>query len=302
MGSLQPGPRLYRLGPAARVAAMDGAGPLLLDQFPIAAPMQRVKGRGELTLRSDAGRAAIVRLYQEGAAKLRLPNRHGAAAVEAVLINSAGGMTGGDHMDWRFEAGDGVAMVLTTQACDKVYKASAGSAEVRTHLHVGAKSRIDWLPQETIVFDHAALDRRLEADIAPGGKLLAVEAVLMGRRAMGETLTHASIRDRWRIRRDGRLIFADDVRLEGDIAQTAGRAAVLGGASAYASILLVSDEAEDLLDPLRAAVGGAGGASAFDGKLFCRIAATDGADLRRRLVAALGVLRGEAPLPRVWSL
>ena len=282
---------------------MDDAGLSLLDPIPLAVPaMQRVKGRGELTLRCDGGRAAIDRLYQEGAAKLRLPHRHGAAAAEAVLINTAGGMTGGDRMDWRFEAGAGVAAVLTTQACEKVYKASAGAAEVRVALHVGAGARIDWLPQETIVFDHAALDRRLDADVAPGGRLLAVEAVLMGRRAMGETLTDASIRDRWRVRRDGRLIFADDVRLDGSPARIAERAAVLGGAAAYASILLVSDEAENLVDPLRDAIGQDGGASAFDGKLFCRIATTDGAALRRRLVAAIGVLRGDAPLPRVWSL
>ena len=267
--------------------------------------MQRVKGRGELTLALRDGRAAPVRLYQEGAAKLRLPYRHGSPAAEAVLINTAGGLTGGDRMHWRFEAGAGVAATLTTQACEKVYRASSGAAQVSVELHVGAGGRIDWLPQETIVFNHAALERRLEADVATGGRLLAVEAVLMGRRAMGERLTDASIRDRWRVRRDGRLIFADEVRLEGAIVDTAARAAVLGGAGAYAALLLVADDAERLLDPVRAAIdrsGGTGGASAFDGKLFCRIAATDGAGLRRTLLAALGALLDGAPLPRVWSL
>ena len=273
--------------------------------MPVAA-MQRAEGRGEIVVRQTAGVTRLERLYQEGCAKLRSPNGHGADGLEAVLINSSGGLTGGDRMHWRAEAGEGGRLTLTTQACEKVYRASEGVAEVATRLHIGAGARIDWLPQETILYDRAALSRALEVEIGAGGTLLAAEAVLLGRRAMGETVQSASLHDRWRIRREGRLIFADDTRLEGLVTALAAKAATLDGASAYASVLLVSSEADRLIEPVRATLDGVsgaqGGASAFDGKLFCRIVAQDGMALRRALIPVLTALRGGLDLPRIWTI
>ncbi|MDB5433166.1 MAG: urease accessory protein UreD [Caulobacter sp.] len=260
--------------------------------------LQRTRGEGRLTI---AG-ARVRELYQLGAAKIRLPNAHGAHAQEAVLINTGGGLTGGDRMAWRVAAEDGAHLTVTTQACEKVYRSTGGPAHVDTALDIGPGAAIDWLPQETILFDRAELARTLEADIAEGGRLLALESVVLGRQAMGETVRQGSLRDRWRVRRQGRLIFADDIRLDGAMADLAARPAALAGGRAFATLLLVEDEAERLLEPVRAALAGRGGASAFGGKLTCRIVAADGLTLRRALLPALQALRQDAPLPRVWSL
>lgn len=267
---------------------------------PLPAP-QRARGVGRLTVRHEDGATRLVELFQEGSAKLRLP-RARADAVEAVMINSGGGMTGGDRFSWTIDVGDSAAAVLTTQACEKVYRAQAGEAVVATRLIVGAGARLDRLPQETILFDRSALARTIEADVAADGRLLLAESVVLGRRAMGETLTRAHFHDRWRIRRDDRLLFADDLKLSGDIPALTASPPLLGGAGAFATLLLVAPDAETSLDAARAAIGGLGGASAFDGKLVVRIAAPDGLTLRRALLPAIAVLSGGRPAPSVWTL
>lgn len=273
-------------------------GPSALPDLPA---LQRARGCGRIAVGAEDGRTRLARLYQEGCGKIRLPKDARAEGLEAVLINSSGGLTGGDRMTWAAEAGAGARLTLTTQACEKVYRARDGQAEVRTALTVGEDARVDWLPQETILFDGGALSRRLEADLAPGARLLAVEAVILGRTAMAETVRVGALRDRWRVRSEGRLIFADDLRMDGPIADLAAQAPVLAGARAFASLLLVDANAGRFLTPLRAALGSTGGASAFDGKLFARVTASDGFELRRALLPALEILRDGAPLPRVWS-
>ncbi|HEX7760765.1 MAG TPA: urease accessory protein UreD [Caulobacteraceae bacterium] len=265
-------------------------------------PLQRAVGLGRIAVKQDGGVTRLDRLYQDGCAKIRLPRDHAATSLEAVLINSSGGLTGGDRMSWRGEAGDGGALTLTTQACEKVYRARDGRAEVEVSLTAGASARLDWLPQETILFDGAALSRRLDADLAADARLLVMEAVVLGRAAMGETVRQGELRDRWRIRREGKLIFADDLAFAGPVAATAALAPILAGAGAFASLLLAADDADRVLSPLRQVIGPAGGASAFDGKLFCRIVAADGMALRRVLLPAISLLRGGELVPRVWHI
>jgi urease accessory protein len=264
------------------------------------AVLQRARGAGRIAVTADGAQTRLSRLYQEGCAKIRLPRDARAKGLEAVLINTAGGVTGGDRIDWRADVAEGARLTLSTQACEKVYRSSEGEARIGVTLCVGEGARLDWLPQETILFDRGALARRLEADLAEGASLLAVEAVVLGRAAMGETVHEGALHDRWRIRRQGRLIFADDLRLEGRIAELAARAPLLAGARAFASLLLVADDAPRRLEPLRDSIGPLGGASAFDGKLFARIAAPDGFTLRRALLPAIETLRDGCPLPRVW--
>jgi urease accessory protein len=270
-------------------------------------PLQRAAGAGRIAVKAEDGVTRLARLYQDGCAKIRLPTDHAARGLEAVLINTSGGLTGGDRMSWRVDAQPGARLTLTTQACEKIYRARPGPggdghAEVAVSLNAQPGARIDWLPQETILFDGAALRRTLEADLAADARLLAVEAVVLGRTAMGETVRRGALRDRWRIRREGRLIFADDLRLEGPVADIAVLAPTLAGGKAFAALLLVADDAERFLAPVRAAIGSAGGASAFDGKLFARIVADDGLSLRRALLPAIERLRDGEPCPRVWRL
>ncbi|NRP70107.1 Urease accessory protein UreD [Ensifer psoraleae] len=268
---------------------------------------QRAWGRGRLVAKSRSGRACIAELYQEGCAKIRLPRTFD-ASMEAVLINSSGGVTGGDRISWAFEAGEGTALTLTTQACEKIYKASAGTADISTRISVASGSRVDWLPQETILFDRASMSRSLEVDLAEDATFLAVEAVLLGRKAMGEVVQAGLFRDRWRVRSGGRLLHAENLTLADDIAALAGRSAVLRGAAAFATLLYVGTDCEPMLSRLRGTIGdrASAGASHFRvagrDKLVARVAATDGFALRKILVPLISHLRNDASVPKVWTL
>lgn len=271
---------------------------------------QRVRGEGTLDVGMVEGRTRIRRLYQHGAAKIRLPQAN-QGPLEAVLINTAGGMTGGDRLDWSFGIGAGAAAVFTTQACERIYRTVHGGAEIRTAVTVEPGGHLAWLPQETILFDRCALDRRLDVDLQGDATALIAEALIFGRRSMGETVTSARYRDTWRIRRNGRIVHAENMALSGDVAKSLARAAVANGAGAVASVLLVSPDAEARLEAVRGLIGDAGGASAWSvssgqggatGKLLARIIGEDGYQLRRRLVPVLELLNGRADLPKVWSL
>ncbi|MDC7741084.1 MULTISPECIES: urease accessory protein UreD [Rhizobium] len=263
---------------------------------------QRAEGRGHLAAKLFDGRTRIRELYQEGAAKIRLPDTFD-ASMEAVIINTAGGLTGGDRMSWSVVAGAGTRIDVTTQACEKIYKASAGTAEVSTSIEVGAGARVDWLPQETILFDRASLSRRLDVDLDEDAEFLAVEAVLLGRKAMGEMMETGLFRDRWRIRRSGRLIHAEELRLSDGVAALAARQAVLGGQVAFVTLLYAGPLAEAYLGKVRPLVEGPmGGASAWNDKLIVRLAAPDGFSLRKILIPVISALRNGAPVPKVWNL
>ncbi|MGF0540305.1 urease accessory protein UreD [Agrobacterium sp. ES01] len=263
---------------------------------------QRARGRGRVVAKALDGRSRLAELFQEGAAKIRLPQTF-SDEMEAVIINTAGGLTGGDRMDWSISAGAGTFITATTQACEKIYKAQEGTAEITTAIEAGAGARVHWLPQESILFDNASLTRRLDVDLAEDAELIAVEAVLLGRKAMGETMQHGLMRDSWRIRRAGKLIHAEELKLDGDISALTAEVAVLSGQAAFATLLYVGPIAEALLPKVRAVLGeGEGGASHWNGKLVVRMAACDGFALRKKLIPVISVLRGGASVPKVWNL
>lgn len=270
--------------------------------------LQRVRGEGRLVVKSLAGRTRIDRLYQEGAAKIRLPHGTNGDGLEAVLINTAGGLTGGDRIAWTLELAPGTRLSASTQACEKTYKADPDAhAEVNVRLSLGAGASLAWLPQETILFDRAALRRRIDVDMEAGARLLLVEPLLFGRLAMGESVAAGSFRDRWRIRHDGRLVHAEEFAIDGAIGATLAETAVTGECCAAATLLLVADDATERLDVVRACLGDAGAASAWTvgagtpGKLLARIVAADGYALRKTLVPLIRLLNGQAGLPRIWS-
>jgi urease accessory protein len=266
---------------------------------------QRVDARARLAVHRTEGLTRVGRLYQEGAAKIRMPEVS-ADPLEAILINTAGGLTGGDRIAWEVEAGPGASIVLTTQACEKLYRSRSGEARADVKLAAAEQSRIAWLPQETIVYDRSCFSRRLEVDLAEGAEALIVEATLFGRRAMGETVSQALFSDRWRVRQSGRLVHAEAFSIGPDLAATLARPAVAGGAVAVATVLLVSHEAETFLRQAREIIGDEGGVSFWTaggtGKLLARLVAGDGYGLRKRLAPLVGLLNGQAGLPKVWSL
>lgn len=276
-----------------------------LNHSPSAASrLQRIQAKGRVSAVCKEGRSRLDRLYQEGSAKIRLPRVPG-STLEAVLINTGGGLTGGDRLEWDVEAGPGAALVATTQACEKVYRSPEGEARVTCRLKAGENGFLAWLPQETILFDASALSRTLEVDLAASARALIVEATIFGRTAMGERVRQARFRDRWRVRVDGRLVHAEDLAVEGGVDALLARAAIGNGAVAIATVLMVDRDAEAKLPAVRDMIGPGDGASAWtvgkSGKLLARLAATDGHGLRQRLIPLLRLLSEKAGLPRIWS-
>lgn len=278
--------------------SFEGAGRAALAE-------QRVDASGVLAVRRRVGRTRIERLFQEGAAKIRLPQGVG-DPLEAVLINTAGGLTGGDRLSWRISVAEGAHATVTTQACEKVYRSSGGEATSAIALDVGVGASLAWLPQETILFDGSAFRRTISADFAAGARGLIVESTLFGRLTMGETLRRGLFSDRWRIRSGGRLVHAEDFAIGPEVAGRLAARAATGGACAVATVLALRDDAEELLDRARALVGEDGGASAWrvaeTGKFLARLIAEDGYGLRKRLMPLLQMLNGAAGLPKVWSI
>lgn len=264
--------------------------------------MQRASGRAGVSFRTDAGTTRLERLFQEGCAKIRLPRAIDGNVPQAILINTAGGLTGGDRFVAEVDLAPGASACITTQACERIYRSTGDDAVVTNQLRLAAGSQLAWLPQETILFDGGRLTRRLEADLEGDAELVAVEAVLFGRMAMGETLRSGRLADRWRVRRDGRLLFADDLRFEGDIAAQLAPQAVMGGRQAMATVLFAGSAPERFLEAARQIIGPAGGASAWNGKFLARLLEETGLALRRRLEPLLTLLMGGRALPKVWQL
>ena len=260
----------------------------------------RADGRLRLRLAAAPRGTEAVDLSESGGYRIRFPRVGG---CEAVMINTGGGMTGGDRLSIDIGLDPGAAAVATTQSAEKMYRSTGASAQVDVRLTLAEGARLAWLPQETILFSGARLERRFDIDLAPSATLTLCEAMVFGRVAMGETLGDGLIRDRWRVRRDGRLTFAEAIRLDGTLAGGLAHPTVAGDARAVATVLHVAPDAEARLEEARAALDAASsdcGASAWSSMLVARFAAPSPSSLRRDVARFLETFLA-APLPRVWQ-
>ncbi len=243
-----------------------------------------------------------MRVYEAGGYRVRFPRVDG-RWCEAVLINTGGGMTGGDENRTEISAGAGADCVVTTQAAEKIYRSQGMDAVVSVRLEIGSGARFAWLPQETILFNDARLKRSLDVAMSADASLTLVESVMFGRIAMGETFARGFFADSWRVRRDGRLVLAEAVRLD-DPARLIARPALGGAAQAQATFVHIAPDAEGRLEEVRGLLAQAGiecGASAWNGLIVARMVSGDAARLRAGLVHLLTRFRGAA-LPRSWCV
>jgi urease accessory protein len=239
-------------------------------------------------------------LHESGSLRVRFPSPE-AEGLSAVFVNTAGGIAGGDRFDIDITAGEGSRLTLTTAAAEKVYRAAGPAARLGIGLKAGAGSYLAWLPQETILFDRSRISRRIDIDLAEDASLLLCEIVVFGRSAMGEKMLHGEFVDRWRMRRGGRLVFAETIRLDGDIGDKLARPAVARGGVAIGTALIVPGN-EAVVERIRDAsgtFGGEVGISAWNGFAMARFCDQDAARLRADMMTVLGRASGSA-LPRLW--
>lgn len=265
-------------------------------------PHQRAQGLLRLSFKRRGDATVLDGLRQDGCLKARFPRTEHEAWTGAIMLNSSGGVAGGDRLDTAVIAGPGTQATVASQAAERFYRSLPGAspARVTTTLTVD-DAALEWLPQESILFDQAALDRRLDIALTDRAWFLGVEQWVFGRTAMGEAVHDARLRDLIRLRRGGRLVLHDAIRFDGPVQSLLDRRGMGAGARAMATIVHAAPGAETRLDALRAALDGHdAGASAWDGVLVARIVAPDGARLRQAVVSGLTVLRAGRPLPRVW--
>lgn len=290
---------------------MSLAGPHLqheakgLETPATAAPMLRGGGILRLALKRRGDATVLDRLYQSGCLKARLTRPEPRHCTEVVMLNTSGGLVGGDRLFHDIGWGPGTHAAVTTPACEKLYRAVSSAVTVQTALNIAEGASAEWLPQETIVFDHAMVKRDLQVRLAVGATFTGIESVVLGRAEMGETVRRVWLRDGWRIWRGDRLIYADAFNLGGEASELLARAPTLQGHLAFANLIHVGPRAETELQQVRDSLAGCGcvcGASAWNGILSVRAVARDGATLRQAVARALGIIRGNLALPRVWQV
>jgi urease accessory protein len=277
----------------------------------LAPAMARVDGAVLLRLARRGPATVVADRSERGSARVRLPRTASGTAAEAVLINTAGGLTDGDRLETEMVIEAGAAATVTTQAAEKIYRSRGASSLVTSRLRVGPGAALAWLPQESILFDGARLVRRLTIDLDGEARFLGCESLVLGRIARGERVTHGAVFDGWRVKQGGRLLWADGFRLDGDLDAQARRPALLDGCRALASVVYVGPDAamqlaavrqswDELGSPARA------GVSLRPGLLVMRVMAGSGQLMRAVLAHVLPALRaatgaGPQAMPRVWA-
>jgi urease accessory protein len=261
----------------------------------------RAIGRISLAVASEHGKTRRVRVHEEGALRVRFPNAD-PGECEAVIVNTGGGIAGGDCFDLDVNVGAQAQLSVSGAAAEKIYRTHGPDAEISVRLDVKRGGALRWLPQETILYDRTRMTRRIDVDLAEDASIVLAEAIVFGRSAMGETVREGKVSDRWRVRRDGRLIFAETLSLDGAIAQKLSEKAVAGGGVAIATLLVIpgDDTLAATLRALESSFAGEVGVSAWNGIAVARLCARDGSALRRDLVLVLNALNLGA-LPRLWS-
>jgi urease accessory protein len=261
---------------------------------------QRARAEARGFFARVGARTEPARLFETGGLRWRFPRSSN--PCEAALVNTGGGVAGGDSYSIGLTLGEGAEVEATTPSAERIYRSDGPAAVITTRLTLAPGARLFWLPQETLMFEGARLERRLELDLAGEATFILAETLVFGRLAMGESQIDASLRDSWRVRRDGRLVFADETRLD-HAGATLDRKAVGAGARAVSTIVAFAPNIEARLPDLRAALVGAGshiesGASAVDGLLVIRILAASSDRLRAAIIASIVALGGRKP--RLW--
>jgi urease accessory protein len=274
--------------------------PLPVEPYGDTTVRQRARGEARASFARVGAHTEPERLFETGGLRWRFPRS--SSPCEAAMVNTGGGVAGGDSYSVSLTLSEGAEVEATTPSAERIYRSDGPAAAITTRLVLKSRARLFWLPQETLMFEGARLERRLEVDMSGEAAFIVAETLVCGRLAMGESRIDATLRDSWRVRRDGQLVFADETRLE-HAGATLERKAVGAGARALSTIVASAPDVVARLPDLRAALDAAGsdiesGASAFDGLIVVRLLAASFDRLRTALVASIVALGGRKP--RLW--
>ena len=261
--------------------------------------LERAAGTLKATIKGSENR--IGKLYQEGSSRLFFPENF-SKTKECVVINTAGGITGGDKFESSIEATEGSSIVVTTQASEKVYKSSHGSAEVETTFFASKNSKLLWLPQDTILFSESDLSRKIIIRIEDTSELLAFDQIVLGRSAMGENIQESNFHDMWTIYNGDRLIYFDQSGWKNTVPLNC---AGLKGIKSYASFYYVGSKTkfyEEKLKRMKQVYKNVYlGTSLRNGCLLARMFGSDAKSIKDRVINLLREI-WQLDTPNVWKL
>jgi len=262
----------------------------------------RARGAISLSVKATDAGTGIRNLRQSGSFRAVFP-RSRAGGIEAVLVNTAGGVTGGDTFDTDISCEDRTTLTISTQAAERAYRAQpTETGRVSNRITLEGCARVNWMPQETILFNKCAFERSLQIQMDADASLLMVEPLVFGRTAMAETLSECRFKDRIEITRDGTPLFLDSMAIQGDASAHLSRLGTAGGANAVASVIFASPDADRYLDQIRPLLSTTSGATMIrDRLLYVRVLAIVSFELRQTLIPILRCL-GNSSLPRSWML
>jgi urease accessory protein len=272
----------------------------------IAPAANRARGGARIVFACRHGRTALAGLAQHDPMRVLLPRPIDDDIPHAVLINTSGGLVGGDEVTAEVTLAAEARAVVTTQAAEKVYRSDGATTLLDNRLMVGAGAWLEWLPNETILFDGARLDRLIRIELTRDAALLAGEILVFGRLARGEKFRCGWLRDVWELRRDDKLIWTDRFVLDEDMGEVFDDPHALAGAAALGVIVYAGPSVQDALPALREALGELRNAAAtcLGDVLLLRFLDRDPIVLRARFAAAWRALRRHAgrpdALPGLW--
>jgi urease accessory protein len=270
--------------------------------------LQRAEGCGRITLSGSEKGTRIMGVFQRFPIRIMFPRTGSSAVEEAVFVNTAGGVAGGDRLESAVTALAGASIAVTSQAAEKVYRALNEPACISTKLKACEAAKLAWLPQETIVFNWARLSRRTEVELSSGAELLALEWLVLGRAAHGEEMIGGHITDRWLVKKDGRLVWADSFRAANETFPQLHRKALLSNCRAIGTLIYFGPYMDKRLEFFRDIAPSLQcdcAATSVGGLIVVRFAAKVSSDLRlalRGLLQQFSRELGPGPfrVPKMW--
>ena len=271
--------------------------------------LQRSVGSCRIVVKGTDRGNQIVDVFQRSPVRVLFPQLGHGRFEEAVLINTSGGVAGGDRLHASVTALGGASIAVTSQTAERIYRALDEAARISTTLTVGESAKLSWCPQETIVFDHGRVNRQTRIAVASGAELLALEWIVLGRAAHGEAVVGGSVVDSWRVEQNGRLVWADTLRITDDVFPHLRRSALLADFTAVATLLYVGPDLKNRLECLRdwgASLGCPSAATVVGGLMVVRLAAAETSTLRtglRNMLDQFDRAFGPGPfrVPKMWS-
>ena len=287
----------------------SSGSPEVHAEIPSDRDMQRADGSGRVVLSGSERGARIVDVFQRSPVRIMFPRTGSNAIKEVVFLNTSGGIAGGDRLESAVTALTNASITVSSQAAEKVYRALNEPARVATKLKACESARLAWLPQETIVFNFGRLSRQTEIELSSGAELLALEWLVLGRAAHGEEMLGGYILDSWRVKKDGRLIWADSFRATNDVFPHLHRKALLSDCSAIGTLIYFGPDPETRLEFLRDIAPSLKchcAATSVGGLIIVRFAAAMSYELRLALRSFLRQFSqelGPGPfrVPKMWT-